>query len=90
MQRILGEKNPTLSRMPGAIFAKVSNAKPSLTLPSRQLQDDLKPSPEDILDLDLPSLSTKRAFTYNPSSYPDLPSRRSKKAVEPKEPFVVK
>ena len=89
VQRILGEENPTVSRMPGAVFTKDSKAFTPLTLPSHQLQDDFKPSPEDILDFNLPSFSTKTAFTYDPSSYPDLLFKRSKKAVEPKEPSVV-
>ena len=93
VQRILGEKNPTLSRMPGAIFTKGSKAFTPLTLPSNELQDDFKPSPEDIVDLKSPSpLSSstpKRAFTYDPSSYPDPPFKRSKQVVEPKEPSVV-
>jgi hypothetical protein len=38
VQRILGEKNPTLSRMPGAIFTKGSKAFTPLTLPSNELQ----------------------------------------------------
>ena len=44
---------------------------------------DLKsPSP-------LSSSTPKRAFTYDPSSYPDPPFKRSKQVVEPKEPSVV-
>ena len=88
VQRILGEKNPTLSRMPGAIFIKSSKAFLPLSLPTHELQDadDFKPTP-DILDLDLPSpLSSstpKRVFTYDPSSYPDPPFKRSKQVVEP-------
>ena len=74
--------------MPGTIFTKDSKAFTPLTLPSHQLHDDFKPSPEEFLDLDVPS--TKRTFTYDPSSRPDLPSKRSKKAVEPKEPSAVK
>ena len=93
VQRILGEKNPTLSRMPGAIFTKGSKAFTPLTLPSNELQDDFKPSPEDIVDLKssspLSSSTPKRAFTYDPSSYPDPPFKRSKQVVEPKEPSVV-
>ena len=95
VQRFLREENPTLSRIPRVIFTKDNKAFTiaPLTLPFHQLQDDFKPSPEDILDLDLPSFSTKRAFTYDPFSgllpYPDLPFKRSKKVVEPKEPSVV-
>ena len=95
VQRILGEKYPALSRMPGAIFikAKGSKAFTPLTLPSNELQDDFKPSPEDIVDLKSPSpLSSstrKRAFTYDPSSYQDPPFKRSKHVVKPKEPSVV-
>ena len=74
--------------MPGAIFTKDSTL-PSQPSTSHQLQDDFKPSTADILDLDLPSPSTKRTFTYDPSSYPDLPSKKSKKAAEPQEPSVV-
>ena len=76
--------------MPRAFFTKDSKVFTPLTLPSHQLHDDFKPSPEEFLDLDLPSPSTKRTFTYDPSSHPDLPSKRSKKAVEPKEPSAVK
>ena len=84
--------------MPGAIFTKAKDSiaftpltlrLPSQPFTSHQLQDDFELIPADILDLDLPSLSTKRTFTYDHSSYPDLPSKKSKKTAEPKEPSVV-
>ena len=95
VQRILGEKNPIINRIPGALFSKDSTVfTPSnLSFPSTSApQEEFRPNPSDCEIMmpspaePSPSPSTKRHFTFDPETYLNTsPAPKKVKAAVAKE-----